>query len=85
MYLPHSYFVTDHKQAWRDDPVIGMLPSETPILDDGTPARQWAIEEDKRWKMRKLLFPSIRDDTFIFACWNQLYKVSARSPRRALS
>jgi hypothetical protein len=36
----------------------------------------WAIEEDKRWKMRKEMFPAIRDDTVIFANWNQLYKVS---------
>jgi len=36
----------------------------------------WALEEDKRWKMRKQMFPDIRDDTVIFANWNQLYKVS---------
>lgn len=77
MYMPHSYFVTDHKQAWREDPTVGLAPGEVPIRDDGTPGRAWAIEEDKRWKMRKQIFPNIRDDTVIFANWNQLYKVSS--------
>jgi hypothetical protein len=36
----------------------------------------WALEEDKRWKMRKEIFPDIREDTIIFANWNQLYKAS---------
>ncbi|ORY72723.1 hypothetical protein BCR35DRAFT_307496 [Leucosporidium creatinivorum] len=75
MYMPHSYFVTDHKQAWREDPTVGLAPDEVPIRDDGTPGRAWAIEEDKRWKMRKQIFPNIRDDTVIFANWNQLYKI----------
>lgn len=83
MYLPHSYFVTDHKQAWREDPTVGLAPGEVPIRDDGTPARAWAIEEDKRWKMRKQIFPNIRDDTVIFANWNQLYKVSRLLARRS--
>lgn len=75
MYMPHSYFVTDHKQAWREDPAMSLHQGEVSIKDDGSPERRWAIEEDKRWKMRKQLFPHLRDDTFIFANWNQLYKV----------
>ncbi|GAA6000119.1 hypothetical protein JCM5350_004281, partial [Sporobolomyces pararoseus] len=70
IYLPHSYFVTDHKQAWResDEPrSIPKTPSEAESL--------WAHEEEKRWKMRKEIFPDIRDDTVIFANWNQLYKI----------
>ncbi|GAA5938259.1 hypothetical protein JCM1841_006809 [Sporobolomyces salmonicolor] len=69
IYLPHSYFVTDHKQAWREDEdrVIATTPQSEEAL--------WALEEDKRWKMRKQMFPDLRDDTVIFANWNQLYKI----------
>lgn len=75
IYMPHSYFVTDHKQAWRENPSTGLLPGEIPLVDDGTDETRWAIEEDKRWRMRRGIFPNIRDDTFIFANFNQLYKV----------
>ncbi|GAA6013595.1 hypothetical protein JCM11491_002719 [Sporobolomyces phaffii] len=70
IYLPHSYFVTDHKQAWRESDEPRRVPKnlqESEFL--------WALEEDKRWKMRKEMFPDIRDDTVIFANWNQLYKI----------
>lgn len=49
-------------------------------MNDGSPEAIWAIEEDRRWRMRKQMFPHIRDDTFIFANWNQLYKVRCTSP-----
>ncbi|KAK4058157.1 hypothetical protein OIO90_000896 [Microbotryomycetes sp. JL221] len=75
IYMPHSYFVTDHKQAWKEDPNAFVLPGEVPIRDDGSPETRWAIEEDKRWKMRKAMFPQLADDTIIFANWNQLYKI----------
>lgn len=73
--MPHSYFVTDHKQAWREDAQHGLLPGEIGLLGDGSADTHFAIEEDKRWRLRKRMFPNIRDDTFIFANWNQLYKV----------
>lgn len=75
IYLPHSYFVTDHKQAWREDSSQGLFPGDVPLVGDGSPQAVWAIEEDTRWRMRRALFPRIREDTFIFANWNQLYKI----------
>ncbi|KAK4054753.1 hypothetical protein OIV83_000677 [Microbotryomycetes sp. JL201] len=75
IYMPHSYFVTDHKQAWKEDPNAFVLPNEVPIADDGTDATRWAIEESKRWKMRRAIFPNLADDAVIFANWNQLYKI----------
>lgn len=78
MYLPHSYFVTDHKQAWREDENAGVVPGGAPLrtsLPADSPEAAWALEEHKRWQMRKQMFPHIRDDTVIFANWNQLYKV----------
>ncbi|GAA5827127.1 hypothetical protein JCM5353_006201 [Sporobolomyces roseus] len=70
IYLPHSYFVTDHKQAWREADEPRMIPKNQREAET-----LWALEEDKRWKMRKQMFPDIRDDTVIFANWNQLYKI----------
>ncbi|GAA5896872.1 uncharacterized protein JCM6883_007033 [Sporobolomyces salmoneus] len=70
IYLPHSYFVTDHKQAWRESDEPRIAPKTTREAE-----MLWALEEDKRWKMRKEMFPDIRDDTIIFANWNQLYKI----------
>lgn len=75
IYLPHSYFVTDHKQAWREADEPRIVPKNEEEAET-----QWAIEEDKRWKMRKQMFPDIRDDTVIFANWNQLYKVNLTFP-----
>ncbi|BGP45059.1 hypothetical protein JCM10450v2_000876 [Rhodotorula kratochvilovae] len=77
MYLPHSYFVTDHKQAWREDESVGVVPGEAPLTTSLPPGPEaaWALEEHKRWQMRRQMFPTIRDDTVIFANWNQLYKI----------
>lgn len=76
IYLPHSYFVTDHKQAWREDESLVPSDGQLPISQDSTATDPWEIEEDKRWRMRKELFPGIKDDTIIFHNANQLYKVS---------
>ncbi|KAK4700382.1 hypothetical protein P7C70_g5865, partial [Phenoliferia sp. Uapishka_3] len=74
IYLPHSYFVTDHRQTWFEDDTP-LAPGVVPIFNDKTPERVWAIEEDRRWTMRQAMFPEMRSDTVIFANWNQLYKV----------
>ncbi|GAA5831870.1 hypothetical protein JCM11251_003916 [Rhodosporidiobolus azoricus] len=77
IYLPHSYFVTDHKQAWREDESVGLKPGEAPITSTLPPSNEvsWALEENKRLQMRRAMFPNIRDDTIILANWNQLYKI----------
>ena len=35
----------------------------------------WAGEQERRWKMRKELFPDLPDDVIILGNFNQLYKV----------
>ncbi|GAA5980516.1 hypothetical protein JCM10908_001676 [Rhodotorula pacifica] len=77
IYLPHSYFVTDHKQAWREEDLVSAVPGEAPVTSSEPPTAEvaWAIEEHKRWQMRRQMFPQLRDDTIIFANWNQLYKI----------
>lgn len=42
----------------------------------------WAEEEERRWAMRKKLFPNLDDDTIILGNFNQLYKVRDSSLHR---
>jgi hypothetical protein len=35
----------------------------------------WVAEQERRWAMRKKLFPSLDDDAIILGNFNQLYKV----------
>lgn len=75
IYMPHTYFVNDHKQGFREN-----IPAETlQLASKGTsnddPVEQlWASEELKRYTMRRELFPTLPDDYVIFADFNQLYK-----------
>ncbi len=66
VYMPHSYFVNDHKQGFRES-------DEVPSPDQ-TPEDLWQAEERKRWTARKELFPNLPDDYLIFTDFNQLYK-----------
>lgn len=67
-YLPKTYFVTDHKQGFRDDP--GLASGGQANLE-----ALWQSEVSRRWQMRKELFPNLPDNFVIFCCLNQLYKV----------
>ncbi|TKY86779.1 hypothetical protein EX895_004419 [Sporisorium graminicola] len=86
IYMPHTYFVNDHKQGFRES-----VPAETievatkSTSEDGqgaasistsspTEEQLWASEELKRYAMRRELFPNLPDDYVIFADFNQLYK-----------
>jgi hypothetical protein len=40
----------------------------------------WPAEQQRRWRMRKELFPMLSDDTIILGNFNQLYKVSECTP-----
>ncbi|KAI9315670.1 glycosyl transferase family 41-domain-containing protein [Dichotomocladium elegans] len=70
IYMPHSYFVNDHKQGFReenDEPMPNMNERDLEAL--------WEIEQDKRWTMRQEVFPTIPHDVVVFANFNQLYKL----------
>lgn len=69
IYMPHSYFVTDHKQGFRE-PERASAP-DAPFSPDVL----WAEEERKRWVARRELFPLLPDDYVIFTCSCQLYKI----------
>ncbi|EPQ28914.1 uncharacterized protein PFL1_03715 [Pseudozyma flocculosa PF-1] len=74
LYMPHSYFVNDHAQGFRE-------PATRQGADGGivhphqmSDEEAWAEEEQKRYAMRKQLFPDLPDDYIVFADFNQLYK-----------
>ena len=61
VFTRHSFFCCDHRQS---GPAMG----ETRWMT-------WEEELDRRWEMRKRLFPTLSDDTIILGNFNQLYKV----------
>ncbi|KAI9307445.1 glycosyl transferase family 41-domain-containing protein [Cunninghamella echinulata] len=69
IYMPHSYFVNDHKQGFQDEDE----GDDKNSVDDEE--LLWINEKEKRKKMRHELFPNISDTTVIFANFNQLYKL----------
>ncbi|ORX56171.1 TPR-like protein [Hesseltinella vesiculosa] len=84
IYMPHSYFVNDHKQGFREEDDAHLhaqslrlqsLPRHTPNDQAALDEERWRVEESKRWKMRRELFPDLPDDCVIFANFNQLYKL----------
>ncbi|KAF9197319.1 hypothetical protein BGZ49_002304 [Haplosporangium sp. Z 27] len=77
IYMPHSYFVNDHRQGFREEEKEQekrILLATEPHLAM-SPEWNWILEQDRRWQMRKELFPSLAENTVIFANFNQLYKI----------
>ncbi|CBQ71837.1 related to UDP-N-acetylglucosaminyltransferase [Sporisorium reilianum SRZ2] len=82
IYMPHTYFVNDHKQGFRESVRAETIEVATrgsgataPIAAAApTHEQRWASEELKRYAMRRELFPHLPDDYVIFADFNQLYK-----------
>ena len=60
VFTRDTFFCCDHRQSAPD--------AQEPQLS-------WPEEQQRRWKMRKDLFPSLPDDAVIFGNFNQLYKV----------
>ncbi|EZG08529.1 hypothetical protein H106_02270 [Trichophyton rubrum CBS 735.88] len=60
VYTKHTFFCCDHRQS---------------APDARAPRLTWEEEQANRWKMRKELFPDLKDDTVILGNFNQLYKI----------
>lgn len=60
VYTRATFFCCDHRQSAPD--------SDSPNIG-------WDREQERRWKMRKDLFPNIPDDAIILGNFNQLYKI----------
>ncbi|KAJ3410957.1 hypothetical protein HDV05_002970 [Chytridiales sp. JEL 0842] len=89
IFMPQTFFVNDHRQGFREQPdpfveTVLMSPS-TVLIDehemdstcDLSPEEllEWRKEQIRRLKMRGEMFPWLREDTVIFANFNQLYKI----------
>ncbi|TKW53168.1 putative UDP-N-acetylglucosamine--peptide N-acetylglucosaminyltransferase SEC [Colletotrichum tanaceti] len=59
IYCKDTFFCCDHAQSSD--------PDEHKV--------SWQDEQQRRWKMRKELFPDLSDDTIIMGNFNQLYKI----------
>lgn len=68
IYMPHTFFVTDHKQSYRQDEQS--LPSNPTSHTD-----PWLTELRRREEARCAIFPDLPKDVVIFANFNQLYKI----------
>ncbi|KAF3398753.1 putative UDP-N-acetylglucosamine--peptide N-acetylglucosaminyltransferase SEC [Talaromyces pinophilus] len=60
VYTRATFFCCDHRQSAPD--------SDAPHIS-------WDREQERRWKMRKELFPALPDDAIILGNFNQLYKI----------
>ncbi|KAK2733900.1 hypothetical protein FQN55_003126 [Onygenales sp. PD_40] len=60
VFTRHTFFCCDHRQSAPD--------SQDRRLT-------WEEEQVNRWKMRKEMFPDLRDDAIILGNFNQLYKI----------
>ncbi|TQN70932.1 putative UDP-N-acetylglucosamine--peptide N-acetylglucosaminyltransferase SEC [Colletotrichum shisoi] len=59
IYCRDTFFCCDHAQS----------------SDPGEHKVSWQDEQQRRWRMRKELFPDLPDDTVIMGNFNQLYKI----------
>jgi hypothetical protein len=59
IFCRDTFFCCDHAQS----------------ADEAERGVTWAAEQERRWAMRKRLFPSLADDVIILGNFNQLYKV----------
>jgi tetratricopeptide (TPR) repeat protein len=64
VFAKDTFFCCDHRQSAPD-------AKEKQL--------SWDEEQDRRWAMRKELFPTVSDDAIILGNFNQLYKVSLRN------
>ena len=65
IFCRDTFFCCDHAQS----------------CDSSERSITWMDEEERRWAMRRKIFPSLSDDTVILGNFNQLYKVSLHTSR----
>lgn len=74
-----SFFCVDHKQS-APDAKYGPPPKH----DDYERDREWHEEQQRRWRLRKELFPTLADNAVILGNFNQLYKIDPTTFRSYL-
>lgn len=71
IFTRDTFFCCDHKQSAPDAKNAPSQYGDSQATKDA----YWAEEKDRRWRLRKELFPSLQDDAIIFGNFNQLYKI----------
>jgi predicted O-linked N-acetylglucosamine transferase (SPINDLY family) len=71
IFTRDTFFCCDHKQSAPD---AKNAPSQYGS-SQATKDAYWADEQQRRWRLRKDLFPSLQDDAIILGNFNQLYKI----------
>jgi len=74
-----SFFCVDHKQSAPD-----AQQGPPPLHDKQYREGAWREEQERRWKLRKELFPTLKDDAVILGNFNQLYKIDPSTFRMYL-
>lgn len=75
IYMPDSYFVNDHRQGFREPEERKAIDGSVVRPHEMSSEEAWREEEERRWRARKELWPSLPDDYVIFSDFNQLYKL----------
>ncbi|EXJ92771.1 hypothetical protein A1O3_01323 [Capronia epimyces CBS 606.96] len=70
IFARDTFFCVDHKQS---APEAEAGPPK--LLDRASREAAWNQEQDRRWRMRKELFPTLPDNAVILGNFNQLYKI----------
>ncbi|KAF2456187.1 glycosyl transferase family 41-domain-containing protein [Lineolata rhizophorae] len=62
IYCRDTFFCCDHRQS-------------APDAGGDEPRLSWEEEVERRWEMRKEIFPNLKEDAIILGNFNQLYKI----------
>jgi predicted O-linked N-acetylglucosamine transferase (SPINDLY family) len=80
IFTRDTFFCCDHKQSAPDAKNAPSQYGDSQATKDA----YWADEKERRWRLRKELFPSLQDDAIIFGNFNQLYKIDPATFRMYL-
>jgi tetratricopeptide (TPR) repeat protein len=75
IFAKDTFFCCDHRQSAPD------AKNGPPPRDSQGREIAWKDEQERRWKLRKELFPTLSDDAIILGNFNQLYKVRFKLSR----
>jgi predicted O-linked N-acetylglucosamine transferase (SPINDLY family) len=79
IFTRDTFFCCDHKQSAPDANAPCQYGDSQATKD-----AYWAEEKERRWRLRKELFPTLQDDAVIFGNFNQLYKIDPATFRMYL-
>lgn len=80
IFARDTFFCVDHKQSAPD----ADSRSRSTSLSQADKDAAWRVEQNKRWRLRKEIFPNLSDDAIIFGNFNQLYKIDPSTFRMYL-